>query len=508
VTTSLVPSFEVVLADRVFGAAGYRYLPFDVPPGVTKLDLAVQVGRGAVIGIGLFDPRGHGYGSQGFRGMAGAERREIFVGLREATPGFVPGPLPAGRWTVIMPVYVAVLPTLVTVRIRMEQGPPSHVSKPGPLPGVVRAEPGWYRGDLHCHTVASTDAWATGAALSTSGWADQARELGLDFLALTDHNVVSQNHDLARDAGRGVLLLAGEEVTSPIHGHATVCGIEADQWLDFRVTPRWLPRLREGGRIEELVAAARDAGGYIAAAHPTTPLMSWQFLADGLTRPGARPDGLEVWNGRWNRLNELSLRLWHRLLCAGWQVVANGGSDLHGLDTEVGLGPGTPTTIAYASELGRSALVETVRAGRSFVTARPDGVEIYLTARSPHGQETFTGGRIQAPEGTAVAVRALVRGAGGMRLTLVHRAGTLATAAVRSDEEIVEACLPLGSGDDFVRAEVRRGQGLRTPAVLPARMEALTNPIWLIEGPVPTRWLSEFAPAPQRRRRATWGGTG
>jgi predicted metal-dependent phosphoesterase TrpH len=488
----------VVLTDRVFGAAGYRYLPFDVPPGVTRLDLAVKAGRGAVIGVGLFDSRGHSHGSQGFRGMAAAERREIFLGLCEATPGFVPGPLPAGRWTVIVPVYAAVVPTLVTVRIRLEQGPATQSSRPGPLPGTVRAEPGWYRGDLHCHTTASTDAWATGAALSSSAWADQARSLGLDFLALTDHNVVSQNYDLARDSGQGVLLLAGEEVTSPIHGHATVCGITADQWLDFRVTPRWLPRLRDGGRVEELVAAAHQAGGYVAAAHPTTPFMSWQFLADGLTRPEARPDGLEVWNGRWKPLNELTLRLWQRLLCAGWHVVANGGSDLHGLGTEAGLGPGTPTTVAYASGLARGDLVEAVRAGRSFVTARPDGVEVYLTATTPWGHETFAGGRLQAPSGTMVAARALVRGAGGMRLTLIHRAGSLATAAVTSDEEAFEAWLPLGPGDDFVRAEVRRERDPRATTILPGRMEALTNPIWLVEGPVPTGSASEFAPPPQR----------
>jgi len=494
--TSVMPSTEVLLTERVFGGAGYRYLPFDVPAGVTGLGLRLEADRPALIGVGLFDPRGAGFSSPGFRGITGTERREVFLGLRDATPGFTPGPLPAGRWTVIIPVYLAILPTRVTVRIIMERGQPTEALSAGALPGVVRPVPGWYRGDLHCHTEASTDAWAGGNALTASEWADQARASRLDFLALTDHNVVSQNLHLARDAGPGVLLLAGEEVTSPIHGHAVVCGITPEQWLDFRLSPGWLPRLRHGGRIEEVVSMVRRAGGYIAAAHPTSPFMSWQFLADGVRRPEARPDGLEVWNGRWSRANELALRLWHRLLCAGWHVAANGGSDLHGLETEVGLSPGTPTTVVRTSALAREPLVEAVRAGRSFVTARPDGVEIYLTASTPRGQATFTGGCLQAPPGTCVVVRALVRGGAGMRLTLFHRRGALASTTLRSDEDLFETALPLRVGGDFVRAEVRRSGRRWAPAPVQEPMEALTNPIWLFEGAGSWDSGSEYAPPP------------
>ncbi|HEY6798830.1 MAG TPA: CehA/McbA family metallohydrolase [Kineosporiaceae bacterium] len=494
-------ALEVVVRDRVFGAGGYRYLPFEVPPGVGRITVGLEADRPVLLGLGLFDARGSGHGSPGFRGISGTERREVVVGLREATPGFLPGPVPPGRWTVIVPVFLAAVPARIRVRIRMERGRPDEPSGPGPspgrLPGAVRTTPGWYRGDLHCHTEASSDAWATGAALTPAGWADLARGLGLDFLAMTDHNVVSQNHQLARDAGEGVLLLAGEEVTSYFHGHATVSGVEPDDWFDFRLSPFGLPLPSRGARIETLLDGVRASGGFVAAAHPMMPFLSWQFLADGLARPSARPDALEVWNGRWQVHNELAVRVWHRLLCRGWRIAATGGSDLHGTLAPAGLGPGVPTTVVHAAALERGRLVEALRAGRCFITSRPDGPELYLTAAGPGGQQTFTGGTLHAHPGDVVQVRVLARRAGGMRLTVLNRRGPCVSVGPASDEETVEVPLTVGTTDDFVRVELRRAATSWLPG--PPPMEALTNPIHLtLGGPVAATPPELAPPAPAR----------
>ena len=473
---------ELLLRERVHGVGGYRYVPFDVPAGVTAVRVRVTANRPAWFGLGVFDARGAGYGSPGFRGICGSEFREFFVGLREATPGFTPGPLPAGRWTLVLPLFLVAVPTWLDIRVLLERGPAVEPARPGPLPGVVRDVPGWYRGDLHCHTDASSDARAGGAALTPAGWADQARALGLDFLAMTDHNVVSQNHALARDAGDRVLLLAGEEVTSYFHGHATVSGIEPQTWLDFRLSPFGLPLPSRGARIDALVEAVHAAGGFLSAAHPMVPFLSWHFLPDGLARASARPHALEVWNGRWHLHNEAAVRLWHRLLCAGWDVVANGGSDLHRLDT--GLTPGTPTTVVHASALARGPVVAALRAGRSYLTARPDGVEVYLTATGPTGGAALVGDALAARPGEVVHAQALVRRAGGMRLTVITRAGPQLSVTLDSDEQVVEVPVVVGAGDDFVRLEVRRSAAPSLLRVPPAprwagAMEALTNPIRL-----------------------------
>lgn len=482
----------------VTGTASYTYLPFEVPPGVTRLDVSMGANRWAHLGIGLFDTRGAGHASPGFRGITGAERREVFLGLREATPGFTAGPIPAGRWTVLVPVFFAPLPTRLEVRVRMTFGDPVAPAGPEALPGVVRNAPGWYRGDLHCHTIASSDAWRSGSALTPAGWADVARGLGLDFLAMTDHNVISQNRHLARDADDDVLLLAGEEVTNYFHGHATVSGIAADDWFDFRHSPFGFALPTGGARIDDLVGAVRAAGGYLSAAHPVVPWGSWQFLAEAVTNPAARPDGLEVWNGRWQLHDELALRVWHRLLRAGWSVVANGGSDLHGTINEKGLGPGTPTTVVHAPSLARQPLVEALRAGRSFVTRRPHGVQIFLTASGPGGQHTFTGGRIHAGPGEVVTARVRVQRAGGMHLAVVTARGRALSAPVDGDDVAVEVPLPMGTQPDFVRVEVRRRPTRSLPLrVLPGGMEAFTNPIRLLVGAPPPEVVPEHAPPPE-----------
>jgi len=482
-------SAEIVLAVRVFATANYAYLPFDVPPGVTRLDVRLSTDRDASVGVGLFDGRGHGYSSPGFRGLSGSERGEFFVALDSATPGFTPGPMEPGTWTVIVPVFFAPLPTEVTVRVRLTSGAPVPPLLPGPLQGVIRQGPGWYRGDLHCHTEASSDAWSSGTALTPGGWADVARDLGLDFLAMTDHNVISQNWSLARDAGDDVLLLAGEEMTNYFHGHATVSGLEPGQWLDFRQSPFGLALPTGGARITDFLAAARDFGAFVSAAHPFRLGLGWQFLVESVFDPAARPDGFEVWNGPWEANEEIALAAWdHHQLRAGWQVVANGGSDLHGVTNGTGHRAGLPTTVVFADALARGPLVTALRAGRSFITRAPDGVEVYLTATGPGGQSTYTGGRLYGGAEDAVTASALVRRGGGMRLRLLTAGGEASTTELDSDEQTVTLDTTMGTG--FVRAEVR-GRGHLA-------MEALTNPIRLVVGDRPADHRSEIAPPPPR----------
>lgn len=90
----------------------------------------------------------------------------------------------------------------------------------------------------------------------------------LDFAAMTDHNTVSQNRDLAA-GGDDVLLLAGEEMTIYFHGHALVVDLPSTEaWLDWRQRPAFLPLLRHERRIGAFYAAARSFGAFVAAAHP------------------------------------------------------------------------------------------------------------------------------------------------------------------------------------------------------------------------------------------------
>jgi hypothetical protein len=496
---------QLVLSADVSDSTGFAYLPFDVPEGVNRVAVAVtHADPAAKIGAGLFDERGSGYQSAGYRGIYGEERSSFFVAADAASQSFLPGPVNPGRWTVIVPVFDAPKRTRVTATVTLTGGPAPAAFAPDPEVGVVVDKPGWYRGDLHCHTPESSDAWKQRTALTPASWARTCREIGLDFVALTDHNVVSQNLRLTRDAGDDVLLMPGEEMTNWSFGHATVSGIEIGQWLDFRQAPRGKPLPARGARITEFLKVAKDMGAYVSVAHPSFTPLRWQFQ-DEMSDPAARTHGYEVWSGPFQSDDETSVRTWDLMLTRGWKIYANGGSDLHGTDGVFGYRAGTPTTVVYARSLSKRDVVAALRAGRSFVTRRPDGVECYLTATRP-GQSADVGGSVYGAAGDGATVRALVRGGEGYRLVLWSGGRAVSTTPLTTNEQTVEAGVRIPPGGSYVRAEVR-GRTRRyagRPLALELDMECLTNPIWLVVGDVPAGAPSGQAPPPERpgpRRR-------
>jgi len=487
--TVLVRPPQTVVLEAVVSARGeLHYLPFQVRPGVTRVDGELTTStQETKVGVGLFDARGTAYQSPGFRGIYGEERSRFWVARDSASESFMPGPMPAGTWTVIVPVFRAPVATRVAVRITLsftDRDAPAFA--PGPEPGVVMDRPGWYRGDFHCHTPASSDAWASGSAMSPWQWAATCRRIGLDFVALTDHNVVTQNYFLAEDAGADVLLMAGEEMTNWFYGHATVSGISAGDWLDFRQSPYGQPLPAGGARIAEFIAVAESMGGYVSVAHPFGVSQPWQFFLDAERQPDARTHGLEVWSRVWQSDDEDALGHWDSALQRGWRLTANGGSDLHGVDNESGLAAGLPTTVVYARRLAKADIVEAVRGGRAFITKAPDGVEVYLAARRP-GQRTYTGGTVWGDVADPVTVSCRVRRGAGRRLTLIAQGAPVSVTVLAEDDQTIEVSLPVPSGGGYVRAEVRTSTG---------DMEALTNPVWLTAGDPPADYVAEDAAVP------------
>ena len=493
----------------------YLYLPFEVPTGVNRIDVRATKDNGqAKTGLGLFDQRGAGYQSPGFRGIYGEERAAFHVAADSASEAFLPGTIVPGTWTVIVPVFPG--PTAeITVDITFTYGIQAAPLSFEPAPEVVIDQPGWYRGDLHAHTPHSSDAWSSGSALTPADWAQAASDLGLDFVAVTDHNVVSQNLQLLTDS-RGtdplkpvdnVLLLAGEEMTNWFHGHATVSGIDPGDWLDWRQTPLGLPLPsgEPGARISDFLREARELGGFVSAAHPMAAHLAWQFLPEGIVDPAAAlPDALEVWTGQWQPDDEAALAAWDDLLRRGVRIAANGGSDMHGLKNTEALLPGTPTTVVYASSLSRSAVLDALRAGRCFVTRTPTGGEIYLEASGPGGQHQIVGGTVRGEPGDRVDVSARVRGGGGMRFSFVVGGVPTAPRLITADDETVTTTLPIGTVG-YVRAELRGDIAMfQDPSNVRssrADMECFTNPIFLEVGE-PTGSAAVPAPPPPARAKA------
>ena len=468
----------------------YIYRTFRVPRGVNRVTVALTKGNPETkVGVGLFDWRGAGYQSPGFRGVYGEESSRFFVASGSASRSFTPGPIGPGRWTVVVPVFRAAGPTEIRVEVTLTFGPEGGKARPPAEVGVVNDAPGWYSGDLHCHTTQSSDAFASGTALTPEGWADVARRIGLDFVSLTDHNVVKQNRYLGEAAGAGVLLLGGEEMTNWFHGHATVTGLRPGRWLDWRQRPEGVPLEGHEKRIGAFIEEAERLDVYASAAHPSGANLSWQFFAEAEADPSLLPDGLEVWTGPFQPDDEASVEQWDRLLNQGRRIFANGGSDTHGTQNTGGFGPGMPTTVAYADALSRRGVVAALKAGRAFVTRRPPrqgGAEVYLSALGPDGQRQIVGGAVYGGTSDTVEFSALVRKGSGMRLVLLRDGAQVLTQPITSDEQTVALTQPVGTGG-YVRAELR-GEPFtdpENPAASRLDMEALTNPIFLVQGAEP-----------------------
>jgi hypothetical protein len=455
-------AIELTFAGRFgFGIYRWSYLPFDVPPGVQCIrvttshsNFGVGVLAQNVLDLGIFGPAGYDLGNAaGFRGWSGGARDSFEISSNYATPGYLAGPIEPGTWAVALgPVVLSPWGMAWEAHITMERKEHSEplaecepvVAFPPP-PSVSGAR--WYRGDLHLHTVHSD------GQRDPDEMAAAARASGLDFIVSTEHNTNSANRAwLTRRTG-GLLVIPGEEVTTR-HGHWLAVGLAPGAWVEWRYGP-------SDGVFPRFAAEVRDGGGLVVAAHPSVPMpgSAWEFGFDHV-------DALEVWNGRWNLDDELSLRIWQRLLQQGQRVVAVGGSDSHGKHQQVG----SPQTVVHADGLSAPAIVKGLRCGRSYL-ARSCDVALELTASGDDGV-AGPGQTLQVPPDGSVTVTVVISGAPGTTVALITAAGRVRQATVGPSARLqweLDA-----SSARFARLEVREAQ--RRPL---GAMVALTNPVWL-----------------------------
>jgi hypothetical protein len=455
-----------------FGIYQWVYLPFDVPTGVQRIRVSTSYGGFAagalvrnVLDFGIFGPAGYELGNAaGFRGWSGGARDGFVISKTHATPGYLAGPIEPGVWAVALgPVVLSPWGMAWQVRVTMERGQLSLDDQQSAAEGdgaAAFAPPAvcgarWYRGDLHLHTVHSDGERDPGEMVLA------ACASGLDFIVSTDHNTNAANRVWRACRTGALLVIPGEEVTTR-HGHWLAVGLSPHGWVDWRYGPR-------DGVFPRYAAEVREADGLVVAAHPAVPLpgSAWEF---GF----AHVDALEVWNGRWNLDDELSLRIWQRLLRQGRRVVAVGGSDSHGKHQPVG----SPQTTVHAGELSIPAIVAGLRCGRTYI-ARSGEVAVELTASCPSSGAADVAGpgqTLRVPPDTSVTVTAVISGAPGTDVGLITAAGCAGRATVgRSARARLQWELNAASAH-FVRLEVREAQRLPLGA-----MVALTNPVWLAE---------------------------
>lgn len=344
-------------------------LPFEVSEGCTRIDIRLEHEADQILDLGLLDPRaGTTPTEDGFRGWSGGARQSVFVALREATPGYLPGAIPAGRWSVMLG-RAKVDPSGCRYRVEIRL---THGVAEEPLPEfratrvetlTIPADAPWLPGDLQSHTHHS-DAQGSIAELLAA-----AADRGLRFLAITDHNTVSHHRELARWHDSPVLPIAGMELTS-YQGHANIWG--AAGWVDFRVS--------DDAAVEAAVARAHALGGVVSINHPKDQPgcigCDWSYAIP------TQADALEVWQGPWWQRNWVSLARYDALLAQGRRLSLVGGSDRHqpaGVDSDPDvLRVGSPTTWLQLPELSVAGVLSALKLGRTSVSESPQGPRVTL----------------------------------------------------------------------------------------------------------------------------------
>ncbi|MCT0214796.1 PHP domain-containing protein [Synechococcus sp. CS-1330] len=152
------------------------------------------------------------------------------------------------------------------------------------------------RVNFHCHTLCSD------GSLSPLELAQQALDLGLEHLAITDHHSLAAHgpamevFKAAASEGRAVpSFWRGVEISCLLEGclvHALVLGFDADH---PSLEPYLQGRALVGPALqaEAVLEAGRQAGGLLLLAHPARYRLPFQRLIAAADRLGF--DGAEAW---------------------------------------------------------------------------------------------------------------------------------------------------------------------------------------------------------------------
>jgi hypothetical protein len=433
-------------ADRESGR--YQYVPFDVASGTEELTISYRYSgdNGTnVIDLGLFEPGSLEIGTPAFRGYSGGAQRTITVGRNSASPGYSTGPLPPGRWHVLLGLY-RVAPGGVDVTVDVARSRESRAEPAASETAARPAAPGshperrWYSGALHLHTKHSD------GALSPAAVAETARRAGLDFIAVTDHNNTTHTREAMPHSP---LHIVGEEVTTPA-GHANVWGLAPGAWIDFRVRPA------DPG-------AAHTIDGFVAQAHRRGALFSINHPVDecaGCSWEQAMPDALdaiEIWNGS-KGPQEPALAIWDRLLRSGRRVTAVGASDWHRAPAAID----APVVRVLSEGLTQPSILDSIRQGR-VVVVRDARIEPPSVRATCGGNHAAIGETLSCRGGERVGVRVVSAGVAGGRADLFWNGSKSQSKAATGDVRF-----ELDAASGYLRIHLHTADG---------GVAAITNPI-------------------------------
>jgi hypothetical protein len=461
---------DLILEGKVSGVQNKTYfeVPFDVPEGVHRISVDFSyTGRDhkTTLDLGIADP-------YRFRGNSGGNKSHFTVSETDATPSYLPGAIPAGKWKLL--ISVPNIRPAEEVRYRAEVRFNAKAEDESFASAPLAEGKRWYRGDLHMHT-----AHSDGSCASQSGkrspcplflTAQAAASRGLDFIAITDHNTESHYgamRELQPYFDR-LLLIPGREITT-FWGHFNIFGVT--DYIDYRTQAH-------GGRdVNDILRDVRTRGGIASVNHADAP--GGEVCMGCAWEPPRAVDmslftGVETVNGG----NLISTDFWDRQLAKGLQLTAIGGSDNHNALLPAG-GPnaiGRPTTVVEADELSVPAILDSMNRGRVFIdlTASYDKM-IDMEARDETGVEKWTlmGDALKAVPGHAVSFRVLLASCPHSQVHFLldgHETSGLAPMSATVGNETLTFRWSSDGGYHWLRCEVRDADG---------NLLLMSNPVYI-----------------------------
>lgn len=456
------------------GESRYIYVPFEVPQNTESLSFSYEYdkkGGANRFDFGVFETgfSGQNDDKTGLRGWSGGIRDSAFIAQDKATNGYRAGIIPAGKWHFIVGLaQIAPEGVELTLKVKFNQidekplkafeaetnkkfsHDKAEKQKPIKTKGLT-----WFSGDLHAHSFHGDGSWSVKAIL------DSAQSNGLDFVALTEHNIYTHHKEIDAAAKNypNMLIIKGEEVTT-YGAHVNVWGLPAGKWVDFRV----MPNLEASAR--QIAKDAHQFGALVSINHPTMKCggCTWTFDKDWSSL-----DSVEIWNATWDADDDDTIKIWDGFLQQGRIITAVGSSDSHQPPYEQSPYPtnlrlGEPSVFIGSKKLSQTDLFEGIKNGRVWVAENPR-YSVEFTA-----DKTKTiGDKIKIQKNQKVNLNVTLKRFPSDAKVFLISDGKIIKESEISNTDYSDNLILTVSKDTYARLEIRNKAG---------KMLAFTNPIY------------------------------
>jgi histidinol phosphatase-like PHP family hydrolase len=328
----------------------YFLLPFEVPEEVEKVEISYEYTRFLnetkedkstickeinIIDLGL-----NGAGGS-YIGSSGSDRSSIYISAVKSAQGFATTNTEAGEWSIIVGAYkVQDDGCMVTYTITF-----------------TKKERRLFKGDTHMHTLGSD------GTFSVEGVAQLGKQLGLDFIFVTDHN--NYAHNFQNVDVEGITVIPGTEWTH-YKGHAGLLGVKKPFESAFCVNSL--------AEAQQKLMEAKENGALLILNHPFCPNCGWKWGMENFEY-----DAIEIWNGGLSISSNLKcMEWWQEQLQNNRKIPVVGGSDFHRLDVLSLIG--MPSTCVYAKSNTSEDIIQAIRNGNSYISLFTKGPDLYAEA--------------------------------------------------------------------------------------------------------------------------------